>query len=268
MARLAGSTALMAMEPSEAEAGGLRRVGRALAGRRMELPPVENSRLTQVATTGGTYEKARDVLRERGIEGPIIDYGAGRGHGSRILGGDSFEPYPSSEFSPTYTNPGDIPSDRYAGLVNLNVLNVLPPELRAEAVQNMGRVLRPEGTAIITTRGRDVMAARGTPGPEPMSLIIGEGDNARYQKGFTPRELREYLGETLGDRFDVENLALGPAGAVVRRLYGAAPVAIGASGLADLDQKYADGGIVSGGATPYDPDAVNSLANQIEAGYV
>jgi hypothetical protein len=101
-----------------------------------------------------------------------------------------------------------------------------------------------------------------------MSLIIGEGDNARYQKGFTPRELREYLGETLGDRFDVENLALGPAGAVVRRLYGAAPVAIGASGLADLDQKYAEGGAVSAQPAIYDPDAVNALANQIEAEYV
>jgi hypothetical protein len=39
-------------------------------------------------------------------------------------------------------------------------------------------------------------------------------------------------------------------------------------GLAQLHHKYADGGIVNGGATPYDPDAVNALANQIEAGYV
>jgi hypothetical protein len=50
-------------------------------------------------------------------------------------------------------------------------------------------------------------------------------------------------------------------------MFGAAPVAAGAA-VADLDQKYAEGGIVSGGVTPYDPDAVNALANQIEAGYV
>jgi soluble lytic murein transglycosylase-like protein len=62
-------------------------------------------------------------------------------------------------------------------------------------------------------------------------------------------------------------------------LRAAAPVAIGVGaneelggyahgGLAQLENKYADGGIVNGGATPYDPDAVNALANQIEAGYV
>ena len=197
------------------------------------LPPVENSRLTQVATTGGTYEKARDVLRERGVEGPVIDYGAGRGHGTAILGGDSFEPYPGAGFRPTYTNPNEIPADRYTGLVNLNVLNVLPPEIRDEAVRNMGRVLQPQGTAVIATRGRDGRSARGTPGPEPMSLVIGEGDAARYQKGFTQAELRQYLARVLGERFAVESVPLGPAGAVVRRLYGAGGVAvpIGASGL-------------------------------------
>ena len=238
-----------------------------------DLPPVENSRLTQVATTGGTYEKARDVLRERGVEGPVLDYGAGRGHGSAILGGDSFEPYPSAGFRPTYTNSSEIPADRYAGLVNLNVLNVLPPEIRDAAVRDMARVLEPQGTAVITTRGRDVMAARGTPGPEPMSLVIGEGDRARYQKGFTPAELREYLQRILGPRFDVEGLDLGAAGALVRRLYGAAPAALflqkdeSDRGLADLDEKYADGGRVRSPAaapvaSPFDAGYIERLAAQ------
>jgi len=255
---------LNALDRKYAEGGRVGRVagaiGRAVRGRReaevveRALPPVENSRLTQVATTGGTYEKARDVLRDRGVDGPVIDYGAGRGHGTAILGGDSFEPYPGVGFRPTYTNPSDIPDDSYAGLVNLNVLNVLPPDVRDDVVRNIGRVLEPQGTAVITTRGRDVMSARGTPGPEPMSLVIGEGDRARYQKGFTPAELREYLQRVLGPRFDVENLDLGPAGALVRRLYGVAPVgAIGAGAalsddearnLEDLDRKYAEGGEV------------------------
>jgi hypothetical protein len=39
-------------------------------------------------------------------------------------------------------------------------------------------------------------------------------------------------------------------------------------GLANLDQKYAEGGAVSAQPAIYDPDAVNALANQIEAGYV
>lgn len=198
----------------------------------VHLPPIENSRLTQVATTGGTYQRAGDVLRERGVQGPVIDYGAGRGHGTQHLGPDaeSFEPYPNAAFRPNYTDPAAVPSDHYGGLVNLNVLNVLPPEVRDQVVREMGRVLRPQGQGVITTRGRDVMAARGEPGPEPMSLVIGEGDRARYQKGFTPRELREYLQGTLGDRFAVENLDLGPAGAVVQRLRSAAPVAAAPAG--------------------------------------
>ena len=39
-------------------------------------------------------------------------------------------------------------------------------------------------------------------------------------------------------------------------------------GLAQLHHKYAEGGAVSAQPAIYDPDAVNALANQIEAGYV
>jgi hypothetical protein len=39
-------------------------------------------------------------------------------------------------------------------------------------------------------------------------------------------------------------------------------------GLAQLDQKYAEGGIVSAEAAKYDPDAVDALVKQIEAEYV
>jgi len=62
-------------------------------------------------------------------------------------------------------------------------------------------------------------------------------------------------------------------------LRAAAPVAIGVGaneeldgyahgGLAQLEHKYAEGGAVSAQPAIYDPDAVNTLANQIEAGYV
>jgi hypothetical protein len=180
------------------------------------LPPAENSRLTQIATTGPSYDKALRHLERAGIEGRAIDYGAGRGHGLRSIGADTFEPYPQG-WTPTFTKPEDIPDDVYRRLVNLNVLNVLDPEARQSAVLNMGRIVEPGGGGVISTRGRDVMAARGEPGPEPMSLIIGEGDSARYQKGFTPRELREYVGDTLGPRFDVEPSDVGAASIMFRR---------------------------------------------------
>jgi len=177
------------------------------------LPPARNSRLTQIATTGPSYDKAAKML---GQEGRMIDYGAGRGHGARALGADSFEPYPQG-WTPTYTNPNEIPDDLYQRLVNLNVLNVLSPEARAQSVENMGRIVSPGGSGVISTRGRDVMSAKGEAGPEPMSLIIGEGDRARYQKGFTPKELREYVGDTLGPRFDVDPADVGAASVMFRR---------------------------------------------------
>jgi hypothetical protein len=180
------------------------------------LPPVENSRLTQIATTGPSYEKALRHLERAGIEGRAIDYGAGRGHGLRAIGADTFEPYPQG-WTPTFTKPEDIPDEAYRRLINLNVLNVLDPEAREAALFNMGRVVEPGGGGVISTRGRDVMSARGEPGPEPMSLIIGEGDSARYQKGFTPRELREYVGDTLGPRFDIEPSDVGAASIMFRR---------------------------------------------------
>lgn len=194
------------------------------------LPPIENSRLTQIATTGGSYEKAARKLAEEGVSGKVIDYGAGRGHGAQAIKADSFEPYPQG-WSPTYTNPSDIPDSSYSGLVNLNVLNVLPPDVREQVVREMGRVLEPQGVGIISTRGRDVMSAKGVPGPEPMSLVIGEGDRARYQKGFTPQELRDFVSNTLGPRFEVSPTNIGQASVILRRLYGLPLAGAGAYGI-------------------------------------
>ena len=204
-----------AEEPREGFQKGGRLISEALDLIR-KLPPAENSRLTQIATTGPSYRKALSHLERSGIEGRAIDYGAGRGHGLREIGADTFEPYPQG-WSPTYTKPEEIPDEVYRRLVNLNVLNVLDPQARESAVLNMGRIVEPGGGGVISTRGRDVMSARGEPGPEPMSLIIGEGDQARYQKGFTPRELREYVGDTLGSRFDVEPSDVGQASIMFRR---------------------------------------------------
>ena len=92
------------------------------------LPPPENSARTQIVNTKPTYDKAREILRQEGVDKNIIDYGAGKGMGSYGWA-ESFEPYAKGWY-PTYTKAEDIPSDKYSGLLNLNVLNVLPPELR------------------------------------------------------------------------------------------------------------------------------------------
>jgi hypothetical protein len=182
----------------------------------IELPPASNSARTQIVGTMPTYEKARDILGKEGIQGAdIIDFGAGKGLGSTSMKADSFEPYPQGWY-PTYTKSEDIPSDKYKGLLNLNVLNVLDPEMRAHTVKEIGRVMQPEGgTGLITTRGRDVMnTIGGRKGPEPMSIITSRDT---YQKGFEPNELREYIKYILGSDFEYEPLNLGPAGVKVKK---------------------------------------------------
>lgn len=180
------------------------------------LPPAENSARTQIVGTMPTYEKARDILGKEGIKGAdILDFGAGKGLGSTAMKADSFEPYPQGWY-PTYTKSEDIPSEKYKGLLNLNVLNVLDPEMRAHTVKEIGRVMRPEGgTGLITTRGRDVLnTVGGKAGNEPMSVITSRDT---YQKGFEPEELREYIKYILGGDFEYEPLNLGQAGVKIKK---------------------------------------------------
>lgn len=179
-------------------------------------PPAQNSQKTQVSNTGGTYGKAHAHFDAAGApQGKILDYGAGLGHSAQY--GDTFEPHPREGFSPTHTDATAIPDGSYNRLTNLNVLNVVPPDVRDGIVKDIGRVMAPGGHAVITTRGRDVMDAKGTPGPEPMSMIVGQGNNARYQKGFTRPELHQYVQNTLGPNYTVKPVPLGPAGVHVVR---------------------------------------------------
>jgi SAM-dependent methyltransferase len=171
-----------------------------------------DSKSTQRSITLATYVKAKEFLNKNAPEGKLLDYGAGLGHGSE--GGDSFEPYPQKGFTPTYLKPEDVPSNTYTKIVNLNVLNVVPEDVRDYIVSNIGKALKPGGMAIITTRGRDVLDAKGELGREPMSIITSKNT---YQKGFTPSELVNYVSSVLGKDFEVEDFKLGKAGCLVTR---------------------------------------------------
>ena len=184
------------------------------------LPPPENARLTQIIGTLPTYEKARMLFELNKAKGRGIDYGAGLGEGAKILKADTYEPYPQ-DWKPTFTNPEDIPDEAYGKLTNLNVLNVVPREVRDEMVLDMGRVMRPKSHGIITTRGADVMKTQGEKGPEPMSMITSR---ETYQKGFEKNELIDYLRYMLGDDFDINKLNLGKAGAMIQKKAGGGEV--------------------------------------------
>ena len=178
------------------------------------LPPLQNSKMTQLGkSTLPSYEKAAKTFSE---EGKTLDYGAGRGLGAQKINADTFEPYPREGFSPTYTQSQDIPTGSYKNVTSLNVLNVMPKNVRDKAVLDIGRILQPNGEAVITTRGKDVMTAKGDDGPEPMSRVTTMGT---YQKGFTQPELREYVQGLLGSNFDVVNAPtkIGQASIVVKK---------------------------------------------------
>lgn len=178
------------------------------------MPPAANAQKTQIAGTLPTYVKAGEILDKVAVPGKTLDFGAGLGVGAKHLGADTFEPFPRTGFSPTFKDMDAIPDNAYDRITNLNVLNVVDRETRDGIVKGIGRVLSPGGTAIITTRGKDVLAAKGAEGPEAMSKITSIGT---YQKGFTPKELKEYITETLGEGFNVENVKLGPAGVIITK---------------------------------------------------
>ena len=182
---------------------------------RTDLPPAENSARTQIAGTLPTYKKADNLLTELSGKGKTLDFGAGLGLSKKELGFDTYEPFPKKDFKPDFTDPTDIPSNSYKKITNLNVLNVVPRDVRDTIVKDIGRILEPDGRAIITTRGRDVMSAKGKPGPEDMSIITTKDT---YQKGFTQPELKLYIQETLGESFDITNNKLGAAGVTVHKL--------------------------------------------------
>jgi len=181
----------------------------------INLPPAANAQKTQIAGTLPTYEKADGILNEVAPDQPTLDFGAGLGLSQKKLGYDTYEPFPREGFDPTFMSASEIPDGSYSRITSFNVLNVVPREMRDEIVQDIGRVLKSDGVALITTRGRDVMTAKGKPGSEPMSQITSIGT---YQKGFTQAELQEYITETLGEGFEVTRLKLGPAGVQIKKV--------------------------------------------------
>ena len=179
------------------------------------MPRPENAAKTQRENTFPTYVKAKSILDAEVGESPTLDFGAGKGL-SQGLGFDTYEPFPMRKgFNPTFTSPKEIADNSYKRLTNLYVLNVVPREIRDTIVKDIGRVLSPDGTAVITTRGKEVLDAKGSLGPENMSIITSADT---YQKGFTKKELQNYLQETLGDNFEVTPIKLGEVGAKVKKL--------------------------------------------------
>ena len=211
-----GMAALGVMGAAPVVGAPARAVRKGLGAKKLldDLPPPEAAQKTQIAGTLPTYVKAKKELDSVKPEGKTLDFGAGLGIGAKEIDADSYEPFAREGFDPTFTKSTDIPSESYDKVTNLNVLNVVPKEVRDDIVKEIGRVLKPGGTAVITTRGKDVLTAKGRKGPEENSVITTSGT---YQKGFTKAELEEYVKETLGEGFNIKRLNLGKAGVTVTK---------------------------------------------------
>ena len=186
----------------------------------------KRSSSTQVGSTEGSYIKAAMALKDLGVEGDILDYGAGFGKGttamSQVFGRkvDDFEPFPERRAQqdpplpePTFSNASDI-NKTYDGIVSLNVLNVVPPNVRDAIVSDIYDKLNPGGYAIIGTRGyRDDIARtkKFTPAEEQGAIYVEKADGPVYQKGFDGSELQEYVA-ALVPNADVARVASGKWG--------------------------------------------------------
>ena len=135
-----------------------------------------------------------------------ISIGAGKGIEAKQFNLKTHEPFPIN-WNPDYTSldGSDIPSNAFDFAVNTYVLNVVGKDTRDTIVKTIGRVLKPNGFAIIVTRGTDVIKPKGVYVQiGPMEIITRSEGELTYQKGFTLTELINYVQSVLGPSFTVE----------------------------------------------------------------
>jgi len=189
---------------------------------------------TQVATTKGSYRKAANILKNIGVDGDVLDYGAGLGLGTDAMSEVLDKPVDSLEINPErwkgirpvkYTDANQI-DKKYDGIVSLNVVNVVPKEVRDFIVLDIFNNLKEGGTAIISSRGfkGDIDGAKNfVDGGEEKSYIIKKREKGKFiyvfQKGYDGNELFEYVQGLLGDSaLVVPNNTFGKRGVIITKL--------------------------------------------------
>jgi hypothetical protein len=205
---------------------------------------------TQRAITTGSYVKVANMAKKLGAKS-ILDYGAGFGLGSDAMAEvipsvDSYEPNYENwkgKNKPTFTVNTDI-NKTYDAVVSLNVLNVVPKDIRDAIVKDIYNKLNDNGTAIVSARGwaGDVREGKGRLGEENNSRYIlskQDGENVeRYQKGFDGNELVDYVKDLLGNNVEVKkDNSFGKAGVVITKKPGGLQLEMGEDGKARRSAK-------------------------------
>lgn len=168
---------------------------------------------TQVATTGGTYEKTGSHLAPHLQPGSkILSLGAGLDHTREALKKGLGEAHKNTEVhdmepnpqrrktEPEYTSSDQIPHDHYHATVSHNVLNVVEPEVRHHVVKTAFDSTKEGGHIVFGARkwkGDVDLAKNAKPGSEPKSIWVSrdKGKTQNYQKGFDGDELKSYIEE-------------------------------------------------------------------------
>ena len=169
---------------------------------------VSKAQKTQIVGTKGTYDKAAEIKKDLGYTGKdVLDYGSGMqlNYAKNILDAETFEPFPKLDKADEIGVPDYIVKEeikkQYDFITSFSVLNTIPPVERSEAVLKIGESLKPNGTALITARPlSSVKTAKAKTDISSSELINTSG---MYQKGYSPKELGQYLLSVLGDEFEV-----------------------------------------------------------------
>lgn len=195
----------------------------------------EHAQDTTRRNTIATYLASHAFLNGQAApKGHSLDFGAGWGDSANHPDLNTprakfhtLEPYPNEGMVPDFHSPDDIDDGTYSRIHNLNVVNVAERHKRDDIVRHIGRILAPGGHAVITARGRSEITDMlknpdHAPGPDsdPGSVLVngnkqGKDVRVRYQKGFHPDELHQYVQSVLGDGYTVRKVKVGSAPAAV-----------------------------------------------------
>ena len=171
---------------------------------------------TQVAGTVGTYKKVGEWIRKNlGDDARVLDASSGMGLGTQTLreqGMDieDVEPYQSEERKQTnpatYSSYGDI-NGKFDYIISNAVLNVIPDDWRSNVLHDMASRLKDGGRLFINTRksGEEKTIKDKIELDSPQEVLVKRnGKIASYQRFFTPKELKEWVENELGDGYSVE----------------------------------------------------------------
>ena len=169
---------------------------------------------TQITSTVNTYKKIGEWMKSQGMDGAsVLDASSGLGKGTEALRDMGFnvedvEPYPSeTRTKPTYLKYEDI-KGKYDVVISNAVLNVIPDDWRADVLKNMADKVKPGGKLIINVRDAKEIEKQKQKieldSPSEILVTDKVGNIRAYQKGFTQKELADWIQSELGEGWTIE----------------------------------------------------------------